>query len=76
MVVEVRSPGDRWPQVLAKVAEYLEAGVLVVLVLDDKRHSAHVFEAEGTHRMLGPDDELTLPDLLPEFRVIVRRFFE
>ena len=61
---------------LAKVAEYLEAGVLIVLVLDDKHHSAHVFDAEGTHRMLGPDDELTFPDLLPDFRVIVRRFFE
>ncbi len=75
LVVEVRSPGDRWPKVLAKVAEYLEAGVLIVLVLDDKHHSAHVFDAEGTHRMLGPDDELTFPDLLPEFRMIVRRFF-
>ena len=76
LVVEVRSPGDRWPQVLAKVAEYLEAGVLVVLVLDHKRLSAHVFDAEGTHRMLGPDDELTFPNLLPGFRVIVRQFFE
>ncbi len=61
---------------LAKVAEYLEAGVLIVLVLDDKSRSAHVFDAEGTHRMLGPDDELTLPDLLPGFRVLVRQFFE
>jgi hypothetical protein len=46
------------------------------LVLDDKSRSAHVFDAEGAHRMLGPDDELTLPDLLSEFRVIVRQFFE
>ena len=46
---------------LAEVAEYLEAGVLIVLVLDDKHHSAHVFDAEGPHRMLGPDDELTFP---------------
>ncbi len=76
LVVEVRSPGARWPQVLAKVAEYLEAGMLVVLVLDHKRLSAHVFDADGTHRMLGPDDELTFPDLLPEFRAIVRQFFE
>jgi Uma2 family endonuclease len=76
LVVEVGSPGDRWPQVLARVAEYLAAGVLVVVVLDDKGHAAHVFEAGGTHRMLGPDDELNLPDLLPEFRVLVRRFFE
>ncbi len=76
MAVEVRSPSDRWPKVLAKVAEYLEAGVSFVLVLDDERRSAHLFGAEGMHRMLGPDDELTLPELLGEFRVPVRRFFE
>jgi Uma2 family endonuclease len=75
-MVEVRSPGDRWPKVLATVAEYLEAGVMIVLVLDETRLSAHVFDAEGAHRMLGADDELTMPDLLPEFRAIVRRFFE
>lgn len=76
LVVEVRSPGDRWPQVLANVAEYLEAGVLAVLVLDDKGRSAHVFESDGSHRMLGPDDELILPDVLPGFRVLVTRLFE
>src|SRR5262249_42266571 len=76
LVIEVRSPSDRWPQVLAKVAEYLGAGVSIVVVLDDNRRSAHVFGADGMHRMLGPDDELTLPELLGDFRVAVRRFFE
>ena len=35
LVVEVLSPSDRWPKVLAKVAEYLDAGSTAVLVLDD-----------------------------------------
>src|SRR5262249_27419657 len=39
LVIEVRSPGDRWPRMLAKVAEYLEAGVLVVIVLGDQNKS-------------------------------------
>ncbi|MFI5461324.1 MAG: Uma2 family endonuclease [Isosphaerales bacterium] len=76
LIVEVLSPNDRWPKVLGKVAEYLEAGVSVVVVLDDDRRLAHVFGADGTNRMLGPDDELTLPEWLGEFRVVVRRFFE
>jgi Uma2 family endonuclease len=76
LIIEVLSPSDRWPKVLQKVGEYLEAGVLVVIVLDDERRSAHVFDADGPNRMLGPDDELTLPGLLGEFRVAVRRFFE
>jgi Uma2 family endonuclease len=76
LVMEVRSPGDRWPQVLTKVAEYLEAGVSIVVVLDDRRRSAHVFHDDGTHQMLGPDDELTLSTLLGEFRVVVQRLFD
>jgi Uma2 family endonuclease len=76
LVIEVRSPSDRWPPVLAQVAEYLQAGVSTVVVLDGKRRSAHVFSADGAHRMLGADDELTLPELLGDFRVAVRRFFE
>ena len=75
LIVEVRSPSDRWPKVMVKVAEYLVAGVSIVVVLDDDRKSAHVFGADGTNRMLGIEDELTLPELLGDFRVGVRRFF-
>ena len=75
LVIEVRSPSDRWPAVLAKVAEYLNAGVFVVCVLDDESRTAHLFYADRPGRILGPDDELMLPDLLGDFRVPVRRFF-
>ena len=43
LVVEVVSPSDRWPKVLAKVAEYLGAGVTVVVVLDETPPTAEVF---------------------------------
>jgi Uma2 family endonuclease len=76
LVVEVLSPSDRWPKVLAKVAEYLDAGTTVVLVLDDERRLAQVFRADGTTRLLGADDELSIPDVLGDFRVKVGRFFE
>jgi Uma2 family endonuclease len=76
LVVEVLSPSDRWPKVLAKVAEYLDAGTTVVLVLDDERRMAQLFPADGTTRSLGAEDELTIPDLLGEFRVRVGQFFE
>ena len=76
LVVEVVSPSDRWPKVLAKAAEYLEAGVSVVIVLDDERDSAMVFRANESARGFESGDELTVPDLLPGFSVAVRRFFE
>ena len=76
LVVEVLSPSDLWPKALAKVAEYLNAGTTVVLILDDERRLAHVYRADGTMRVLTADDELALPDLLGDFRVKVGRFFE
>jgi Uma2 family endonuclease len=76
LVFEVRSPGDRWSQIHAKVAEYLEAGVKVVCVLDEQTQQAHVFTADQPPRILKADEELTLPEVLGEFRVLVRRFFE
>lgn len=75
LVVEVLSPMDRWPKVLAKVAEYLDAGTTVVLVLDDQRRVAHLYRADGTTRLLGVDEDLTIPDLLGDLRVRVERFF-
>jgi Uma2 family endonuclease len=43
LVVEVRSPSDRWRKVLAKVSEYLTAGVSVVIVADIKSDSVLVY---------------------------------
>jgi Uma2 family endonuclease len=76
LVVEVLSPTDRWPKVLAKVAEYLDAGTMIVLVLDDQRRVAHLYQADATTRILGADDELAIPELLGDFRVRIGRFFE
>jgi Uma2 family endonuclease len=76
LIVEVLSPSDRWPKVLAKVAEYLNAGTTVVLVLDDERRIVHVYRADSPVRLLGSEDELTIPDVLGDFRVRVGRFFD
>lgn len=76
LVVEVRSPSDRWPDLLAKVTEYLNAGVVVAIVLDPDPRTAHLYRADQAPQILGPDDELTVPDLLGDFRVAVRRFFD
>jgi Uma2 family endonuclease len=76
LIIEVRSPSDRWPKLLAKVVEYLEAGVNAVVVLDPEPRTAHLYFADRPSRILEPDDELTLPEILGDFRVAVRRFFE
>jgi Uma2 family endonuclease len=76
LVVEVRSPNDRWAQVHKKAAEYLDAGVLAVLVLDAETQTAVVYFPEQMPRILGPDDELSLPEILPGFVIAVRRLFD
>jgi len=76
LVVEVRSPSDRWPKVLYKIAEYLEAGVRVVIVLDDESRTAILYFADRASVTLKSDDELTIPEILPGFAVVVRRFFD
>lgn len=76
LVVEVRSPSDRWRDVLAKVADYLGAGVRLVVVLDPDPETAHLFHADQPVQILTADDDLTLPGVLEGFRVPVRRFFE
>lgn len=76
LVFEVRSPTDRWSAILAKVGEYLEAGVTVVCVLDQMTERCRVYRSDDPGYELKSEEELTIPDVLPEFRVVVRRFFE
>jgi Uma2 family endonuclease len=75
-IFEVRSPTDRWSKILAKVAECLGAGVIVVCVLDDLTENIHIYRDGEAVRVLGPQDELTLPEVLPGFKAVVKRFFE
>jgi Uma2 family endonuclease len=76
LVVEVRSANDRWREILEKVLEYLNAGVLVVVVLDPESQIAHVFSADDPPRTLGAEEDLDLTKILGDFRVRVGRFFE
>jgi Uma2 family endonuclease len=75
LVFEVRSPTDRWARMLRKVAEYLEAGVTAVCVLDEVSETVHVYRAEELPQRLHGDDELKLPDILGDFAAPVQRFF-
>ena len=76
LIFEVVSPDDRWSKVLVKVAEYLNAGVLVVGVLDPERATLQLFEPDRPVQILSADDELSLPAILGEFRVTIRSFLD
>jgi Uma2 family endonuclease len=75
VVFEVRSPGDRWPKLIEKVGEYLNAGVLAVYVVDPHAETVTMFDADQPAKTLGAEDELTFPEPLAGFRLPVRSLF-
>jgi Uma2 family endonuclease len=76
LVFEVRSPSDRWSAIQKKAIEYLEAGVVLVCILDATAGTAHVYSLDQPPRTIAADGELDLSEVLPGFRVALRRFFE
>lgn len=76
LAVEVRSPSERTGALMAKVGEYLNGGVKVVCVVDPERRIVTVHTQDEFARVLTDADELTLPEVFPDFRVPVRAFFE
>jgi Uma2 family endonuclease len=76
LVIEVLSPSDTWAKILGKVSEYLEAGVIVVCVVDPNQGRVFVHRSDSPAEELTEEEEFTLPDLLPDFRVRVGRFFD
>lgn len=76
LVVEVRSPGNRWTEILAKVSEYLAAGVSVVVVLDPETESATVYRPDELQQVFHNGDTFRVPDLFAEWSTPVKAFFE
>lgn len=75
LILEIRSPSDRWKDILQKVAEYLNANVLTVAVVDPSTRQVHLYSDQGT-TVLNATDSLKFPEVLPGFEVVVERLFE
>ncbi len=75
LAVEVISPNDLFYEVDAKVSEYLTAGIPVVWVVNPDARTVQVYHADHSFERLQETDELTLPELLPEFRCRVAALF-
>jgi len=76
IAVEVRSPGDSWSFLHRKAAEYLAAGTTVVAVVDDRAKTVSLFYEDKPVVTLSESDELTLPEVLGDFRVPVSQLLE
>jgi Uma2 family endonuclease len=75
LVAEILSPDDRPGEVIAKIGEWLTAGVRLVWVLDPDRRIAHVYRPEGSLSLVGVEDGLEGENVLPGFRCALRGLY-
>lgn len=76
LVVEVLSPDSRPGELLAKVADWLNAGCRLVWILDPMRQTGRVYRADGTASLLEADDAFDGEDVLPGFSCTIREVME
>ena len=75
LAVEILSPHDRATDVLDKVHRWLDAGCLIVWVVDPERRTVTVYEAPDRAVTLAEEGELSGGDLLPGLRLPVAEVF-
>lgn len=68
LIAEIVSPDDRAAELLAKVADWLDAGVRVVWVIDPMRSEAYTYRPDGSVAVVGSTGHLTAEEILPGFR--------
>jgi Uma2 family endonuclease len=74
--VEVRSPNETHASLRRKAEDYLTAGVRVVWVADPETQSVTEYRQGQPPRVFGPDDTLTVEDVIPGFCAAVRDVFQ
>jgi len=67
LVVEVLSPTDRPGETLAKVADWIEAGTLLVWVVDPERRLARVYRLDGTEASVNLEGSLNGEEVVAGF---------
>ena len=75
LVVEVRSKNDSIAYLDGKIADYLAAGVEIVLVADPRTNTVSLHRSGRAVETFAAADELKLPEVLPDFRCVVADLF-
>jgi len=68
LAVEVLAHDDHPAETLEKIAQWLQAGVRLVWVVDSEQLTARVYRADGSEALLDPNETLDCEDVLPGFR--------
>jgi Uma2 family endonuclease len=76
LAVEVASPSDSFSAVVGKALDWLAAGARAVVLVDPQRRTAALYRSRTDIRILGPDDALEIPDVVPGWSLRVGELFE
>ena len=76
VAVEVISPSDRYTEVEEKVADWLDAGTLAVIVVDPRRRTVKVHRSATDAVVLSEADMLAVGDIVPGWQMPVRDIFK
>jgi Uma2 family endonuclease len=75
LAVAILSQSDRANEVAAKVEEWLQAGCLMVWVVDPENRTVTLHQGPKEMTIFGPGETLVAGDLLPEFSMPVADVF-
>ena len=75
LAVEVVSPGDTYAEVESKVEDWLRAGCRLVVVVNPRNQTLKTCRALTDIAVLTVDDTLDAGDVVPGFRLPVRKVF-
>ena len=76
LVAEILSPGDRPGEVLAKIAQWLDAGVEIAWLIDPERQTAQVYRSDGSVAAVARDGALEGDSVLPGLSITLAELFE
>ena len=75
LAVEVKSPGNSWPEITAKAYMWLSYGSQQVWVADPATNTVTIYRMSAAPVTLGEDATLDGGELLPGFSIAVWRMF-
>lgn len=75
LVVEILSPDDRWSEVMEKLSDYFQAGVLRVWVVDPRVRKVFVYRSLSQVETFTDGQTLGDENLLPGFTLAISELF-
>ena len=76
LAVEIISPSDRYTEVDEKVADWLEAGTLAVVIVNPRNRTVKVHRSRTDISVLEESDTLDVSEIVPGWRMPIRDIFE